>query len=105
MGCWAIGGPNRRGNNSVGWGPVNDDESIRALSRAVELGVTFYDAADVYGSGHSETLIAQALGDQRDRIVIATKAGCTYVEATREAPGDNGDPASFVRCARHVLRR
>lgn len=92
MGCWAIGGPHARQGNPVGWGEVNDAESIRGLRRAFELGVTFYDTADVYGCGHSEKLIAQALGDKRDEIVIATKAGYTYVEETREAPGENGDP-------------
>ncbi len=105
MGCWAIGGPNRRGDNPIGWGEVNDEESVRALRRAFDLGVTFYDTADVYGSGHSETLIARALGDQRDRIVIATKAGYTYVEETRQAPGENGDPHYIRRCCEESLRR
>ncbi len=98
MGCWAIGGPHARQGSPVGWGSVNDDESIRALRRAYDLGVTFFDTADVYGCGHSETLIAEALGDVRDDIVIASKAGYTYVEETREAPGENGDP-DYIRWA------
>ncbi len=98
MGCWAIGGPHARRGSPVGWGSVNDDESIRALRRTYDLGVTFYDTADVYGCGHSEYLIAEALGDVRDEIVIATKAGYTYVEETREAPGENGDP-DYIRWA------
>lgn len=85
IGCWAIGA-------------VNYEESKRALRRAFELGVTFFDTADVYGCGHSERLIAAALGDARGEIVIATKAGYTYVEETREAPGEDGDPA-YVRWA------
>ncbi len=93
MGCWAIGGPHSRQGNPVGWGAVNDEESKRALRRAFELGVTFFDTADVYGCGHSERLIAAALGDVRGEIVIATKAGYTQVEETREAPGEDGDPA------------
>lgn len=105
MGCWAIGGPHARGGNPVGWGEVNDTESVRALQRAFDLGVNFYDTADVYGCGHSEKLIAQALGDKRDDIVIATKAGYTYVEETREAPGESGDPDYIRKCCDESLRR
>jgi aryl-alcohol dehydrogenase-like predicted oxidoreductase len=105
MGCWAIGGPHSRGGHPVGWGQVNDAESIAGLRRAFDLGVTFYDTADVYGCGHSEKLIAQALGDKRDQIVIATKAGYTYVEETREAPGENGDPDYIRRACDESLRR
>jgi aryl-alcohol dehydrogenase-like predicted oxidoreductase len=105
MGCWAIGGPHARGGNPVGWGEVNDAESVRALQRAFDLGVNFYDTADVYGCGHSEKLIAQALGDKRDDIVIATKAGYTYIEETREAPGESGDPDYIRQCCEESLRR
>jgi len=105
MGCWAIGGPHARQGSPVGWGSVNDDESIRALRRAYDLGVTFFDTADVYGCGHSEYLIGQALGDVRDDIVIASKAGYTYVEETREAPGENGEPAYIRWACDESLRR
>ncbi|WP_432891655.1 aldo/keto reductase [Kribbella sp. CA-245084] len=98
MGCWAIGGPHARQGSPVGWGVIDDGESKRALRRAYELGVTFFDTADVYGCGHSEKLIADALGDVRDDIVIASKAGYTYVEETREAPGENGNP-DYIRWA------
>jgi len=105
MGCWAIGGPHNRGGHPVGWGAVNDEESKRALQRSFELGATFYDTADVYGCGHSEYLIADALGAHRDEIVIATKAGYTYIEETREAPGENGDPNYIRKCCDESLRR
>ena len=105
MGCWAIGGPHSRGGNPVGWGTVKDEESVRGLQRAFDLGIDFYDTADVYGCGHSEKLIARALGDKRNQIVIATKAGYTYVEETREAPGENGDPDYIRRCCDESLRR
>ncbi|MGI8868183.1 MAG: aldo/keto reductase [Mycobacteriales bacterium] len=105
MGCWAIGGPHSRQGSPVGWGTVNDDESKRALRRAYDLGVTFYDTADVYGCGHSERLIADALGAVRDDIVIATKAGYTYNEETREAPGENGDPDYIRWACEQSLRR
>ncbi|MFI5693072.1 aldo/keto reductase [Kribbella sp. NPDC051586] len=105
MGCWAIGGPHARQGSPVGWGVIDDGESKRALRRAHELGVTFFDTADVYGCGHSEKLIAEALGDVRDDIVIASKAGYTYVEETREAPGENGDPDYLRRACDESLRR
>ena len=51
MGCWAIGGPSWAGETPVGWGKVDDEESIGAVHRALELGVNFFDTADVYGTG------------------------------------------------------
>ena len=66
FGAWAIGGT---------WGPVQDDESLAALHRAVELGVNFFDTADVYGDGRSERLLAQLRGQYSHPIYIATKAG------------------------------
>jgi aryl-alcohol dehydrogenase-like predicted oxidoreductase len=66
LGCWAIGGPFWAGDNAVGWGQVDDAESIRSIHRALDLGVTFFDTADVYGTGHSERILAQALAGRRD---------------------------------------
>jgi aryl-alcohol dehydrogenase-like predicted oxidoreductase len=66
FGAWAIGGT---------WGPVQDDESLAALNRAIDLGVNFIDTADVYGDGRSERLIAQLKKTRKEQIVVATKAG------------------------------
>lgn len=66
FGAWAIGGT---------WGPVQDDESLAALNRAIDLGVNFIDTADVYGDGRSERLIAQLKKTRKESIVVATKAG------------------------------
>ncbi len=66
FGAWAIGGT---------WGAVQDDESLAALRRAVELGVNFFDTADVYGDGHSERLLARLRKECGVPITIATKAG------------------------------
>ncbi|HEY44767.1 MAG TPA: aldo/keto reductase [Anaerolineae bacterium] len=66
FGSWAIGGT---------WGPVKDAESLAALHRAIELGVNFFDTADVYGDGRSERLLAQIRRQHSDAIYIATKAG------------------------------
>jgi aryl-alcohol dehydrogenase-like predicted oxidoreductase len=66
FGSWAIGGT---------WGTVQDDESLAALNRAVDLGVNFFDTADVYGDGHSEKLLARLKRERHEEIIIATKAG------------------------------
>ncbi len=83
MGCWAIGGPWLMRGNQAGWGDVDDDESIRAIHRALELGVTFFDTAANYGSGHSERVLGRALAGRRDQVVIATKFGYRVDEGTR----------------------
>ena len=66
FGAWAIGSA---------WGNVDAGESLRALHRAVDLGVNFFDTADVYGDGHSERLLAQLKRERSEDIIIATKAG------------------------------
>ena len=67
FGTWGLGG------NS--YGPVNDDVSKAALRFAFESGVTFYDTSDLYGNGHSEEVLGDALHDVRDKIIISTKVG------------------------------
>jgi len=66
FGAWAIGND---------WGNVEDSESIAALNRAIDLGVNFFDTADVYGDGRSECLLAQLKRERKEEIIIATKAG------------------------------
>jgi aryl-alcohol dehydrogenase-like predicted oxidoreductase len=66
FGAWAIGGT---------WGPVEDKDSLAALHRAVDLGVNFFDTADVYGDGRSERLLASLKKERKEPIIIATKAG------------------------------
>ncbi|MCM8733568.1 aldo/keto reductase [Azospirillum sp. A1-3] len=57
------------------YGPTDDAQSLATLERALELGVTHYDTADMYGSGHNESLLARFLTGRRDRVTIATKFG------------------------------
>ncbi|MBU9719971.1 MULTISPECIES: aldo/keto reductase [Bacillaceae] len=64
FGTWAIGGA---------WGKTDDQESLRALDRAMDAGVNFFDTADVYGDGHSEELLAKATKGKEDKIHVATK--------------------------------
>jgi aryl-alcohol dehydrogenase-like predicted oxidoreductase len=66
FGAWAIGSA---------WGKVSDADSLAAIHKAVECGVNFFDAADVYGDGRSERLIAQLRKSCKDTIIVATKAG------------------------------
>ena len=66
FGAWAIGSA---------WGQVDASESLRALHEAVDLGVNFFDTADVYGDGQSERLLAQLRRDRPEEIIVATKAG------------------------------
>ncbi|MBM7539860.1 aldo/keto reductase [Amphibacillus cookii] len=77
FGTWAIGGS---------WGKTNDKESLRALERAIEAGVNFFDTADVYGDGHSERLLAKATKGKEKDIYIASK----FCRA-----GDITDPSTY----------
>ena len=67
FGTWGLGGDS--------YGPTNDDESIKALNLAYEKGCNFFDTSDLYGQGHSENILEQALGKYRQTIVICTKFG------------------------------
>ena len=76
FGAWAIGGS---------WGSVDDKESMATLHKAVDLGINFFDTADVYGNGHSERLIAQLRRERaNDHIVVATKTGRRLPAQTTE---------------------
>jgi aryl-alcohol dehydrogenase-like predicted oxidoreductase len=66
FGAWAIGGT---------WGNVKDEESLAALHRALDLGVNFFDTADVYGDGRSEQLLAKLRKERKEPFYVATKAG------------------------------
>ncbi|GHO97093.1 aldo/keto reductase [Reticulibacter mediterranei] len=105
MGCWAIGGEFLFDGKPAGWGKVDDAESTRAIQRALDLGVTFFDTADLYGCGHSERLLGKVLAGKRDAVVIATKFGHVFDEQTREGAGHNITPAYIRAACENSLRR
>ncbi|GHJ45818.1 aldo/keto reductase [Catellatospora sp. TT07R-123] len=106
LGCWAIGGPLwGEDGQPYGWGEVDDDESVRAVHRALDLGVTFFDTASNYGAGHSERVLGRALGGRRDSVVVASKFGNTFEEQTRLATGADGTPEYMLSCLDGVLDR
>src|SRR5919204_4477087 len=105
LGCWAIGGPWTFNGQPAGWGEVDDEESVRAIRRALDLGVTLFDTADVYGAGHSERVLGRALAGRRDEVRIATKFGNTFDESTRQMTGQDSSPAYVRSACEASLRR
>ena len=105
MGCWAIGGPFWSGDTPHGWGEVDDDESIRAIQRALDLGVNFFDTANVYGAGHSERVLAKAFAGKRKDVVIATKFNAIFDEETREVTSASCASADIRKACEDSLRR
>lgn len=109
LGTAGIGGMtwNRqiRQDQQVGYGEVEDAESMRAIRRALDLGITFFDTADVYGCGRSERILGKAIAGQRDKVIIATKFGHTFDETTQEVLGDAADPAYIQQACEASLRR
>jgi aryl-alcohol dehydrogenase-like predicted oxidoreductase len=75
FGAWAIGGASEASGTPLGWGRTSDDESLAAIRRARDLGVTFFDTSDSYGFGRSESLLGIVLSRHRRDVVIATKVG------------------------------
>jgi aryl-alcohol dehydrogenase-like predicted oxidoreductase len=111
MGCWAIGGPwtwAQPGNEPypAGWGNTDDDESIRAIHAALDLGVNFFDTAANYGAGHSEVVLGRGLNGKRDKAVIATKFGHIVNEKEKTVYGDRDQIIKNVRTdVENSLRR
>lgn len=96
FGCWAIGG--------TSYGPTDDQESLRALSYARDHGINFFDTADTYGHGHSETLIGECFQEssKRTQIILASKVGWDFYHGGSKK---NFDP-DYIRfaCAQSLKR-
>jgi aryl-alcohol dehydrogenase-like predicted oxidoreductase len=98
FGAWAIGG-NQFGNS---YGPTDDEESLRAITAAVDLGCNFFDTADVYGHGHSEELLGRALKGRRQEVILATKGGSDFYH---EPPRLNFTEAHLMYAVEQSLKR
>jgi aryl-alcohol dehydrogenase-like predicted oxidoreductase len=105
MGCWAIGGPFWEKGTPHGWGEVDDNESLRAIQRALDLGVNFFDTANVYGAGNSERILGKAFAGKRQDVVIATKFNALFDEDTREVTGSSCAPADIRQACEDSLSR
>ena len=100
FGCGPLGGTD--------WGPFDEQEAMASVSRAVELGVTFFDTADVYGLGQSERLLSRALAEHRHDVVIASKCGVNWEEppaGQRALTFYDSSPKRVVEALENSLRR
>jgi len=96
FGCWATGGGDI-------WNATDDDNSIDAIRRAVELGVNFFDVAPVYGLGHAAEILGKALGNDRQQVIIGSKCGLVWDEAGNVT--NNLSPESIQQEIDDSLRR
>lgn len=92
FGAWAIGG--------WYWGGTDDEQAIRALHAAIDLGLNAIDTAPVYGFGHSEEVVGRAIRDRRDRVVVMTKVGLRWDDGVGEPYFETVDQAGVKRSVR-----
>jgi aryl-alcohol dehydrogenase-like predicted oxidoreductase len=98
LGTWAIGGPWQ-----FGWGPQDDQESIETIHKAIDLGINWIDTAAVYGLGHSEKIVGQAIKNKHKEVFIATKCGQVWDENRKVRTDDR--PEIIRRECEDSLRR
>lgn len=98
LGCMPMGGIGR-----AMYGEANTTESLATIDRAIELGITFFDTAEVYGPHINEELVGQAIKGRRDRLVIATKFGFAFSDG--KASGVDSSPANVRRACEGSLQR
>ena len=98
LGTWAIGGP-----WEFGWGPQNDDDSLKAIFEAIDAGINWIDTAPAYGCGHSEEIIGKAMKQMKQKPIIATKCGLLWNERRERIPCLKKD--SVLRECENSLKR
>ena len=101
FGAWAVGG----GNWEWGWGSQDDQESLAAIQRGLDLGINWIDTAAAYGLGHSEEIVRKALKGRRDRVYIATKCGLVWDDPNAGTVSNRLQGWSVRREAEQSLQR
>lgn len=96
FGTWAIG--------ALGWGRVQDRDSIEAIRRGLDMGINFFDTADIYGRGHAEEVLAKALGNRRKEVIVASKVGNRWSADGKRVWADLS-PAYIRQAVEDSLRR
>ncbi len=107
LGTARIGGLgwSRQGDLGTSTDPVAIEQSVRAIRRALELGVTLFDTADVYGCGQSERILGKAIRGWRRQVVLVTKFGETFDEQTCTSTAEPVTPEYVLRACEASLRR
>lgn len=103
FGTWQLGGPTTFGSTQIGWGEIDEAEGKRALQRALEVGINFFDTADLYGHGHAEELLGQATAGATTTTYICTKFGNRQDRAGRIY--QDFSAAWLSTCVERSLRR
>ena len=105
LGSWAIGGPCMDNGTQMGWGDVDDGQSIRAIHAALDMGANYIDTANIYGAGHSEAVVGRAVKGRRDQVVLSTKFGILCDEREKRTTGTIQSMADVRRSCEDSLRR
>lgn len=102
FGAWAIGGRSEAAGTQWGWGETPEPDAIAAIHRARDLGVNFFDTADVYGNGRSEEILGKALGPDWKDVVVASKVGNVI---HHERPAKDWSREHIMRSCEASLKR
>lgn len=101
FGAWAIGG----GHWEWGWGPQDDQESVDAIQKALELGINWIDTAAAYGLGHSEEVVGKVIRGRGEQVIVATKCGLVWEDPRAGVVSNRLKAESVRKEAEDSLRR